>query len=294
MSIVGTHVALHAFDPALLLELIESERADIAIGVPTMLIALMEQPDITTRDVSKLRAVVSGAASVPADLVRHIESTLDVDFSIVFGQTECTGIATMVKLDDSAEDKAETVGQALPQTEIKVIDVETGAIVPTGVLGEICIRGYNVMTGYFEMPEATAAAIDEDRWLHTGDLGTMDERGFCRIQGRLKDMIIRGGENIYPREIEAALFEHPAVGDVSVVGVPDDRWGEQVAAFVRLAPGAACTEQELFAHVRERLASYKSPRHWRFVDDYPLTPSGKIQKFVLREKWEKGEFDAQP
>ena len=289
----GTHVALHIFDPALFLELIESERADIAVGVPTMLIALMEQPDVATRDVSKLRAVVSGAASVPADLVRNIESTLGVHFSIVFGQTECTGIATMVKLDDSAEDKAETVGQALPQIEIKVTDVETGAIVAPGVLGEICIRGYAVMTGYFGMPDATAAAIDQDGWLHTGDLGTMDERGFCRIQGRLKDMIIRGGENIYPREIEAALFEHPAVGDVSVVGVPDDRWGEQVAAFVRLAPGVAATHQELFAHVRERLAHYKAPKYWRFVDDFPLTPSGKIQKFVLRQRWEKGEFEEQ-
>jgi fatty-acyl-CoA synthase len=288
----GTHVALHTFDPALFLELIETEGGDIAVGVPTMVIALMEQPDIATRDTSKLRVVGSGGSSVPAELVRNVESTLDVHFAIVFGQTECMGIATGVAPEDSTEDKYETVGRALPQTEIKVIDPESAEIVAPGVLGEICIRGYNVMTGYFDMPDATAAAIDADGWLHTGDLGTMDDRGFIRIQGRLKDMIIRGGENIYPREIEAVLFEHPAVGDVAVTGVPDDRWGEQVAAFVRLAPGAKCTEQELFALVREKLAHYKSPRHWRFVGEFPLTPSGKIQKFVLREKWEKGEFDA--
>ena len=173
-----------------------------------------------------------------------------MQFSIVFGQTECSAVATQTRLDDSPDDKAETIGQPLPQVEVKVIDAVTGETVPPGTLGELCVRGFCVMTGYYDMPEATAAAIDADGWLHTGDLGTMDERGYCRIQGRLKDMIIRGGENIYPREIEAVLYKHPAVADVAVVGVPDDRWGEQVAAFVRLGEGAHATPAELVGRSR--------------------------------------------
>src|SRR5690606_6336030 len=161
----------------------------------------------------------------------------------------------------------------------------TGEIVPTGTTGEICSRGYNTMLGYFEMPEATAETIDRDGWLHTGDLGTMDERGYLRIEGRLKDMVIRGGENLYPREIEELLFEHPAVAEVAVLGVPDDKWGEELAAVVRRAPGhEAVTEQELRSYVRERLSPQKAPRIWAFVDELPLTPAGKIQKFVLRDR----------
>jgi fatty-acyl-CoA synthase len=212
-------VPVLAFDPALVLELIETEQAALSGGVPTMLIAMMEHPDLARRDLSSLRSVASGGAPVPADLVRRIEATLDVRFAIVFGQTECMAVATMTRLDDTPEDKAETVGVALPQIEVKVTD-PSGEVVPPGTLGELCIRGFSVMNGYYDMPEATASAVDVDGWLHTGDLGTMDERGYCRIQGRLKDMIIRGGENIYPREIEAVLYEHPAVSDVAVAGVP--------------------------------------------------------------------------
>jgi len=287
---LGTYVPVLAFDPALVLELIETEQAALSGGVPTMLIAMMEHPDLARRDLSSLRSVGSGGAPVPADLVRRIEATLDVRFAIVFGQTECMAVATMTRLDDTPEDKAETVGLALPQIEVKVTDPVSGEVVPPGTLGELCIRGFSVMNGYYDMPEATASAIDVDRWLPTGDLGTMDERGYCKIQGRLKDMIIRGGENIYPREIEAVLYEHPAVSDVAVVGVPDERWGEQVAAFVRLADGVSATPEELSAHVRERLAAYKAPRSWVFVDAFPLTGSGKIQKFVLREQYVKGEL----
>jgi len=286
---LGTYVPVLAFDPALVLELIETEQAALSGGVPTMLIAMMEHPDIARRDLSSLRSVASGGAPVPADLVRRIEATLDVRFAIVFGQTECMAVATMTRLDDTPEDKAETVGLALPQIELKVTD-PSGELVPPDTLGELCIRGFSVMNGYYDMPEATASAIDVDGWLHTGDLGTMDERGYCKIQGRLKDMIIRGGENIYPREIEAVLYEHPAVSDVAVAGVPDERWGEQVAAFVRLADGVSATPEELSAHVRERLAAYKAPRSWVFVDAFPLTGSGKIQKFVLREQYVKGEL----
>jgi fatty-acyl-CoA synthase len=166
---------------------------------------------------------------------------------------------------------------------VRIIDPETGAVIEPGVVGEVCTRGYAVMHGYHEMPEATAAAIDAERWLHTGDLGVMDSRGYCRIVGRIKDMIIRGGENIYPREIEEVLFTHPAVGDVAVVGIPDEKWGEQVAAFVRLAPGETASEDDLHHFVRERLAPHKTPRQWIFLDELPLTASGKVQKFVLRD-----------
>jgi fatty-acyl-CoA synthase len=259
-----------------------------------MLIALMEHPDFATRDLSALRAVICGGSTVPADLVRRIESTLGVRFSIVFGQTEASPVMTQTRLGDTPEDKAETIGQAHPCQEITVLDPETGETVPRGELGEICGRGYNVMLEYFEMPERTAETIDADGWLHTGDLGTMDDRGYLRVEGRLKDMIIRGGENIYPREIEELLFTHPAVADIAVVGVTDDRWGEEVAAVVRRAPGSDVDEVELRAYVRERIAPQKAPRRWAFVDEFPLTPSGKIQKYVLREQLEKGELTPPP
>jgi fatty-acyl-CoA synthase len=286
----ATYVPVLAFDPALMLELIETERAAFMGGVPTMLIALMEHPDFKTRDISSLIGVMSGGAPVPADLVRRIESTLGVQFTIVFGQTESCAVATQTRPDDTPEDKAETVGQPLPQVEVQIIDPATGDVVPTGELGELCIRGFCVMKGYYDMPDATSATIDAEGWLHSGDLGTMDDRGYCRIQGRLKDMIIRGGENIYPREIEAVLYEHPAVADVAVVGVPDDRWGEEVAAFVRLADQETATPTELAEHVRSKLAKYKVPRSWVFVDAFPLTGSGKVQKFVLREQYVKGDL----
>ena len=195
---VGTYVPVLAFDPALMLELVETERATFMGGVPTMLIAMMEHPDLATRDISSLRGIGSGGAQVPAALVRRIEAELGVQFSIVFGQTECSAVATQTHLDDDPEDKAETIGQPLPHVEVQIVDPDTGEVVAPGVLGEVCIRGFCVMQGYYNMPDATADTIDPDGWLHSGDLGTMDERGYFRIEGRLKDMIIRGGENIYP------------------------------------------------------------------------------------------------
>jgi len=286
----ATHVPVIAFDPGFVLELIERERGTALLGVPTMQIALLEHPDIATRDLSSLRASVSGGSLVPADLVRRIESTFGVRFCIVYGTTECSPLITMTRFDDSAEDKAETIGRAMPHTEVKIVDPVNGKIVSPGVVGELCTRGYMVMHGYFELPEATADAIDADRWYHTGDLASMDERGYCRIEGRLTDMIIRGGENIYPREIEEVLFTHPGVADVAVVGIPDDRWGEQVAAFVRVAGHDAPTPSELNSFVRERLAAFKTPRSWVFVDAFPLTGSGKVQKFLLRERYLSGEL----
>jgi fatty-acyl-CoA synthase len=273
------------FEPGLLLDLVESERAAVVGAVPTMLMAAIEQPDLARRDLTSLRCVVSGGSTVPPELVRRIESQLGVRFSIGYGQTESTAFITQTRLDDSPEDRAETLGQPNPQTEVKIVDPATGAVLPTGTIGEICTRGPLVMRGYFDKPEATAAAIEADGWLHTGDLGSMDDRGYCRIAGRLKDMIIRGGENIYPREIEQLLCTHSAVADVAVVGVPDPRWGEQVAAFVRAAPGQTPTTDELFALCREHLAPYKTPRYWEFVERFPMTATGKVQKFLLRQQF---------
>jgi acyl-CoA synthetase (AMP-forming)/AMP-acid ligase II len=250
-----------------------------------MLIAMLEHPDLQRRDLSSVRITVSGGATVLPDVVDSIEARLGAPLAIIYGQTESSPLITSIRPDDAHEDRASTLGQAAPQTEIKIVDPVTGATVPVGAVGEICTRGYLVMQGYFENPEATAAAIDAEGWLHTGDLGSMDSRGFCRIEGRLKEMIIRGGENIYPREIEQLLFSHPSVGNVAIVGVPDRKWGEQVAAFVRPAPGQTPTADELFAFCREHLAAHKTPRYWEFVDQLPLTPSGKIQKFVLREQF---------
>jgi fatty-acyl-CoA synthase len=277
------HVPVLAFDPSLMLELIETERATIALGVPTVLIALLESPELATRDLSSLRVVASGGALVPAQLVRRIEETLHVSFSILYGTTECSPLVSQVRLDDALEDKTDTLGRPVPQTEVKIVDVATGGVVPCGVVGELCVRGYGVMTGYFDMPEQTAAAIDPEGWYHTKDLASMDDRGFLRIEGRLSDMIIRGGENIYPREIEDLLFAYPQVAEAVVVGVASGRWGEEVAAFIRAAPGEPPTVGELSAYCRAGLASYKVPRHWEFVDAFPQTASGKIQKFVLRE-----------
>ncbi len=279
------HVPVLAFDPTLMLELMEAERATIALGVPTVLIALLECPDLATRDLSSLRVVGSGGAPVPAQLVRSIEETLHVSFSIVYGTTECSPVVSQIRLDDAFEDKTGTLGQPVPQTEVKITDPATGDVVPLGIIGELCVRGYCVMTGYFQMAEQTATAIDPEGWYHTRDLASMDDRGYLRIEGRLSDMIIRGGENIYPREIEDLLFAHPNVAEAVVVGVPSSRWGEEVAAFIRAAPGRPATAGELSAYCREHLASFKAPRHWEFVDVFPQTASGKIQKFLLRERF---------
>jgi fatty-acyl-CoA synthase len=281
---LAVHVPVLAFDPALVLELLESERAAFFGGVPTMMIAMLGHPDFDRRDLSCLRVAVSGGAPVPAELVRRVEERLGVRFSIVFGTTECSPLLTVVELDDSAQDRAGTLGRPLPQTEVKIADAATGELVPVGQAGELCARGYLVMRGYHDAPEATAIAIDAEGWYHTGDVASLDDRGYLRIEGRIKDMIIRGGENIYPREIEDVLFDHLAVAEAAVVGVPDQQWGEVVAAFVRPVPGRpAPAPEELRAYCRERLAPYKTPLYWVFVDTFPMTPSGKIQKFKLRE-----------
>ncbi|MFT7289547.1 MAG: fatty-acyl-CoA synthase [Halieaceae bacterium] len=286
----GTLVLVESFEPGLVLALMESYRAAAMLGVPTMLIAMIEHPSFRERDLSSVRAICSGGSTVPADLVRRLQDTVGAPFTIVFGQTECSPVACMTRPDDSLDDKATTLGLPMPHVEVRIVDPETGGTQPIGALGEFCTRGYHVMHEYFENPDATAKAIDQDGWLHTGDICSMDERGYCRIEGRLKDMIIRAGENIYPRQIEELLFQHPDVGEVAVVGLPDARLGEEVAAFLRPAPGATLDKEELFAYLREHLSPQKTPGHWFEVTEYPLTGSGKIQKFALREAWENGAY----
>jgi len=286
----GTLILVSEFEPNLFLDLVEKERVQYTLCVPTMLIALLEAMAGNRRDMSSMEAVISGGATVPVELVNRIEAEMGVQFSIVFGQTECSPLITMVRLDDVAKDKSESLGRALPHTEVKIIDPETGATLPVGQTGELCTRGYLVMNGYFEMPEATARTIDEDRWLHTGDLCSMDDRGYCYVEGRLKEMIICGGENIYPREIEELLFNHPAVAEVAVVGIPDERWGEQVAAFLRPAEGKVCSADQLHDFMREHLAPHKTPKIWVSVDQFPMTLSGKIQKFQLAKMFANGEL----
>ncbi len=285
MASLGTQVLLDRFEPALVLRLVESEHATFLGGVPTMLIGLLEHPDFASRDLSSLKVVLSGGAAVAPDLVVHIERALGVKFLVAFGQTEAHGHICQTRPDDTPEDKAETIGRPLPFIEFRVADPTTGATVERGVIGELCARHDALMKGYFDDPAATATAIDADGWLHTGDLGTIDDRGYVRFTGRLKEVIVRGGENIHPREIEDVIFMHPDVAEVAVVGVPDERWGEQVAAFVRLNAAALATADDLRHHVRTLLAPQKVPSTFTFVDALPLNASGKVQKFVLVDEW---------
>ena len=285
-----TQVLVPAFEPGLVLELHETYRVNMMLGVPTMLVALLEHPHFETTDLSSLKVVNSGGSLVPEHLVRTFEEKLGAPFTIVYGQTECSPVINMNSPGDVIEDKAQTIGPPFPHIEVRIVDVETGDTVPTGHVGELCTRGYHTMHGYYLMPEQTAATIDADGWLHTGDLAAMDDRGYCTIEGRLKDMIIRGGENIYPKELEELLFERDDVSEVAVIGLPDDKWGETVAAFVKPAPGGTVDKVALFAHLRDHLAPHKTPKHWFAVDEFPMTGSGKIQKFALREQWAQGDW----
>ena len=291
----GTYVLAPRFDAAHVLELIETHRATVTLAVPTMLIGLMEHPDRPRRDLSSLRTMMTGGAAVPAELVRRVTTTLGCLFTITFGQTETSGPAIQTSVRDCETDQAETIGRPLPTMEVKITDLDTGDTLGHGEQGEICMRGPLVMLEYFADPEHTTAAVDADGWLHSGDLGTMDDRGFVRITGRSKDMINRGGENIYPHEVENVLFHHEAVSDIVVLGVPDPRWGERVVAVLRLKEDAPRpSEAELRAYAEKRLARYKIPGQWFFVTSFPQTPSGKIQKFVLRDRLVRGstEFTA--
>lgn len=284
-----TFMPLPHFDPAMMIDVIEGARPHFTGGVPTMLTMMVDEARRSGRDVSSVEALMSGAAMVAPELARSAEEVFGAPVQVVYGQTEACPVITFGWAHDSLADRTETIGQPISHVEVSIRDVADNAVCPLGVQGEICARGYSVMAGYNDNPQATAEAIDDDGWLHTGDLGTMDARGYVRITGRVKEMIIRGGENLFPAEIENAMLEHPALLEVAVVGIPDEKWGEVVACFMRLAEGAERpADGELKAFVRERLSPQKTPSIWVWVEEYPMTGSGKIQKFALREQYLAG------
>ncbi len=287
----GSYVVAPGFDPGQMLELIESEKGNCTLVVPTMIHALMTHPEFSSRDLSSMVTVLTGAAPVPDALGREVKDRFDCQLSILFGQTELNGVISQTGVHDAIEDQCGTLGQPLPQVEVRIVDPDSGATVAIDQPGEIWARGYQVMNSYHGMEDATRETITSDGWLRTGDIGTMDSRGYLRIVGRLKDMIIRGGMNLYPREIEDVLFQHPQVAQVSVIGIPDDHWGEVVTAVIMPSNGDNPPDPaELHSHCRDHLAAHKAPQHWFFVESYPLTPSGKIQKFELIESIKCGEL----
>lgn len=271
------------FDARALLKAVQQEKATVVSGVPTMFMALLQRADFNQFDVSSLRGALIGGAPCPVELLRRMNVDLHCsEVAVVYGQTETSPAITMHGTGDTLEQRSSTVGKAMPNTEVKLVDIN-GSTVPLGVEGELCTRGYHVMAGYDQEPEATARAIDADGWLHTGDLAVMRDDGHFHIRGRLKDMIIRGGENIYPAEIEGFLFEHPKIAEVAVVGLPDQKLGEVVAAWVRPKAGETLTPEEVRDHCHGRIAHFKIPQHVRIVDSFPMTVTGKVQKFRIRQ-----------
>jgi fatty-acyl-CoA synthase len=277
-------VPCEGFQPAAVLEAIQAERCTSIYGVPTMFRALLEAPAFARTDCTSLRTGIMAGAPCPVELMKQVVEKMHVpEIAIAYGMTETSPVSTMSTRDDPLERRVSTVGRVLPHVEVCIRDPETGAVLPRGQTGELCTRGYGVMRGYWNDEAATRAAIDEAGWMHTGDLAVMDSEGYVHVVGRLKDLIIRGGENVYPREVEAVLHGHPDVSEVQVIGVPSVKYGEEVMAWVRLAPGAAQDERVLERCCRERLAAYKVPRYWRFVEEFPMTVTGKVQKYRLRE-----------
>lgn len=277
-------VPSEAFDPLAVLEAVEAERCTSLYGVPTMFIAELGHPRFSEFDLSTLRTGAMGGAPCPVEVMKQVQTRMNMrEVGIICGMTETSPVSTQTAPDDPLQKRVETVGRPHPHTEIKIIDPASGRVVPRGTPGEQCTRGYLVMVGYWDDPAATAKAIDEAGWMHTGDLAVMDEDGYVRIVGRLKDMIIRGGENVYPREVEEFLYTIPEIADVQVIGVPCPKYGEEVMAWVRLRDGCALTAEELRARCDGRIASFKVPRHWKFVDAFPLTVTGKVQKYRMRE-----------
>lgn len=287
----STYVLPLMFDPELVMRAIQNEKCELLFGVPTMLIAMLEHKNRDLFDLTSLQVAISGGAPVPPGLLRRIESGFHCDLLTVYGQTETSPIICQTEAGDSVADKAHTAGRPLPQVEVRVADPASGTTLPVMVEGEIQAKGYQCMLGYFDMAEATAQTLGADGWLRTGDLGTMDSRGYVRVTGRLKDMIIRGGENIYPAELEACLMEHPAVAIAVVFGKPDPTWGEAVCAALLLRGGMAQpTPEALRDHCRARLAPHKAPVRWFTCEAFPMTGSGKVQKFRLRELAEGGQL----
>jgi fatty-acyl-CoA synthase len=272
------------FDPLDTLRAVKEERCTGLYGVPTMFIAELQHPEFKRFDLSSLRTGIMAGSSCPIELMRRVVDEMHcTELTIAYGLTEASPVITQTRTDDSLELRVTTVGRALPHTEVKIIDPQTGAAVARGVNGELCTRGYLVMNSYYNDPKSTATAIEPDGWLHTGDLATMDDNGYVRITGRIKDIIIRGGENVYPREIEEYLHTHPAIADVQVIGVPDPKYGEAVMAWIEVKRGAKLTEDDVKRFCKGQIADFKIPKYVRFVDSFPMTVSGKVQKFRMRE-----------
>jgi fatty-acyl-CoA synthase len=282
----GSAVVLpsESFDAEACLQAVEQECCTSIYGVPTMFIAELEHPKVAQYRLDTLRTGIMAGSPCPVEVMRQVIARLNMrEVTICYGMTETSPVSFQSAVDDPLEARVSTIGSILPHLECKIFDAATGAVTPRGEPGELCARGYAVMLGYWNDPDATAAAIDRARWMHTGDLAVMREDGYVNIVGRLKDMIIRGGENVYPREIEEFLHTHPAVGDVQVIGVPDPHYGEEVCAWVRLREGATLSADELRHYCRGQIATYKIPRYVRFSSEFPLTVTGKVQKFRMRE-----------
>jgi len=273
-----------AFEPLAVLEAVSAEKCTSLYGVPTMFIGVLEHPRFSEFDSSSLRTGVMAGSPCPVEVMKKVQSRLHMpEVTICYGMTETSPVSTQSSLTDPLDKRTETVGRVHPHIEVKIVDPATGQVVPRGVPGELCTRGYSVMLGYWNDAASTAKAIDAARWMHTGDLATLDADGYVKIVGRIKDMIIRGGENIYPREIEEFLYTHPAVSDVQVIGVPSEKYGEETMAWVKLKPGQSLTPEQLTDYCKGKIATFKIPRYWKFVTEFPMTVTGKIQKYRMRE-----------
>jgi len=273
-----------SFEPAATLRAVATERCTVLYGVPTMFIAELAEPDFAGYDLSSLRTGVMAGSPCPVEVMKRVIADMGLtEVTICYGMTETSPVSTQTRPDDDLERRVSTVGGVHPHLEVKIVDPATGLAVPRGTPGELCTRGYSVMLGYWEMPDRTAEAIDAARWMHTGDLAVMDDAGYLNIAGRIKDMVIRGGENIYPREVEEFLYAHPAIEDVQVIGVPDARFGEELCAWVKLRPGETLTLEDLRQFCTGKIAHYKIPRYLRISDEFPMTVTGKVQKYKMRE-----------
>ena len=273
-----------AFDPLATLQVVAEERCTTLYGVPTMFIAQLDHPEFSKFDLKSLRTGIMAGSPCPIEVMKRVQSQMNMhEVTIAYGMTETSPVSTQCATDDPVERRVSTVGQVLPHIEIKIVDTE-GKVVPRGATGEFCTRGYSVMKGYWNDEEKTRESIGDDGWMHSGDLATMDDQGYVNIVGRLKDMVIRGGENVYPREIEEFLYSHPKVQDVQVIGVPDQKYGEEICAWIKLRDGQGATPEEIREFCKGQIAHYKIPRYIEFVDAFPMTITGKIQKFVMREQ----------
>jgi fatty-acyl-CoA synthase len=277
-------IPAEAYDPVVTMQTVQEERCTSLYGVPTMFIGELEHPRFKDFDFGTLRTGIMAGSPCPVEVMKKVQTLMHIpEMTIAYGMTETSPVSTQCATDDPLERRVSTVGRVHPHVEIKIVDPATGAVVPRGEPGELCSRGYMVMQGYWNNEDATRLAIDPGRWMHTGDLATLDGEGYVNIVGRIKDMIIRGGENIYPREVEEFLYGHPEIADVQVIGVPSEKYGEEVMAWVKLREGAKVTGDELAAWCKGKIATYKVPRHWKFVDSFPMTVTGKVQKFKMRE-----------